>query len=63
MLTTHVSLLIFIFQLAHGNHYLGNTNFTLPLKVYETFYIKVSLDVEVENAEVSLKTFKNFLVC
>lgn len=43
--------------------YLGNTNFTLPLKVYETFYIKVSLDVEVENAEVSLKTFKNFLVC
>lgn len=36
MLKTHVSLPIFFFKLGHGNHYLGNTDFALPLKVYET---------------------------
>lgn len=49
-------------KLVHGNRYLRNTDFALSLKVYETIYTKASLDLNVENAEVGSKTFRNFSV-
>ena len=53
------------FKPVHGNHYLGNTDATqvyFSLQVYETVYMKASLDLKVENAEVGWKTLRNFSV-
>lgn len=53
------------FKPVHGNQYLGNTDATqvyFSLQVYETVYMKASLDLKVENAEVGWKILRNFSV-